>query len=403
MKVLVANVGSTSYKCRLFEMDTEAELAVGGVERVGSDQALVSFARGGTVVVDGLVESIPDHRSAVSRILSLLVESGAISSLDDIAAVGFKTVQGGSKNGSVLLSKDVTDAMEEYASVFPAHNPQYLSCIYYFKEIAPRLPLVGVFEPGFHDSIPEYARVFGLPYDWYEDYGVKKYGFHGSSFRYVTGVAPQRLGMDGKKIRLVACHLGGSSSICAFKDGASLDTSFSFTTQSGLVQSFRFGDVDPYVFLYMMEKRGIGFRELMEEAGSSGGLLGISGVGKDMRDLWAAVDGGNERARLAIDKLVYDIVRYIGQYYVLMEGMDAIVFSGGTGLYDHRLRAEVASKLAFLGLELDPVANLERSEGLKSAASSKVAVLTVNTNEEIIVARETAKVLALNVSEGGPR
>jgi len=393
MKILVANVGSTSYKCRLIDMDTETECAKGGVERVGSTDAILSYEKDGKPVVENRREAIADHREAVRRILDLMIESGVITSLRDVDGVGFKTIQAGSKNGSVLLTKEVTDAMEEYASLFPAHNPQYLSCIYYFREISPRTPLVGVFEPGFHLSIPEYARVFGVPYEWYETYQVKKYGFHGSSFRYVTSEVGKRLKLDMQQVKMIVCHLGGSSSICAFKDGASLDTSFSFTTQSGLIQSFRFGDIDPYVFLYIMEKKGISFREAIEEASSNGGLLGISGVSRDMREIRAAAEKGNGRARLAIEKFVYDIVRYIGQYYVLMEGLDVLAFSGGIGLYDHELRKEVAERLSFLGVELDEERNRERTEGIKSKDSSRITVITVNTNEEIIVARETMKVL----------
>ncbi len=398
MRILVANVGSTSYKCRLIDMETEAELAKGGIERVGSPDAVLSYEQGGKTIIDKRIEEVKDHRDAVRRILQFMTEGGAIASLSDVDGVGFKTIQAGDKNGSVLLTKDVTDAMEEYASLFPAHNPQYLSCIYYFKETSPRTPLVGVFEPGFHLEIPEYARVFGVPYEWYEKYQVKKYGFHGSSFRYVTSEVGKRLGLDMDRVRMIACHLGGSSSICAFKDGKSIDTSFSFTTQSGLIQSFRFGDIDPNVFLYIMGKKGISFAEALSEANTNGGLLGISGVGKDMRDIRDAADAGNARARLAIDKYVYDIVRYIGEYYVLMEGVDVIAFSGGTGLYDHDLRREVAQKLAFLGVELDEKKNLERAEGVKSKEGSKITIVTVNTNEEIIVAREAARV----IGEAGP-
>lgn len=394
MKILVANVGSTSYKCRLIDMENEAELAKGAVERVGSERAVVSFSVAGAEPRPDSVERIADHREAVARVLALMAESGIVSSLDEVAGVGFKTVQAGTRNGSVLLTPEVTDAMEEYATVFPAHNPQYLSCIYYFREIAPKIPLVGVFEPGFHLSIPEHRRIFGLPYEWYEKYGVRKYGFHGASFRYVSAEVPKRLNLDPKTVKMIICHLGGSSSICAFRDGVSVDTSFSFTTQSGLVQSFRFGDVDPYAFLYVMRKKGIGFEEALAEAASDGGLLGISGVSADMRDLREAAAAGNQRAALAIDKFVYDIVRYIGQYWVLLEGADVIAFSGGTGMYDWELRAAVAEKLAFLGIRLDPERNRERAEGIKSAPGSSVTIVTVNTNEEIVVARETARVVA---------
>jgi acetate kinase len=395
MKILVANVGSTSYKSRLIDMETERELAQGGVERVGSRDAVVSYRRGGETIVDNLVTPIRDHREAVQRILDFFIDgsAGVIGGIGEIAGIGFKAIQAGEKNGSVLLTKDVTDAMEGFASLFPAHNPPYLSCIYYFQEKAPGIPLVGVFEPGFHAGIPEHARIFGLPYEWYERYHVRKYGFHGASFRYVTGEVVRRLGLDPANSRIIACHLGGSSSMCAFKNGLSIDTSFSFTTQSGLLQTARMGDVDPYVFPYIMEKRGISLQEALAEASSKGGLLGISGIGGDMREIKEAAARGNSRARLAIDKLVYDIVRYIGSYYVLLQGVDVIAFSGGMGLNDADLRRGVIGQIAFLGVDLDEEKNHDSSEGVKTKPGSKITVITVNTNEEIIVARETMKVI----------
>jgi acetate kinase len=396
VKVLVANVGSTSYKSRLFDMDGERELAQGGVERVGSEDAIVSYRRGSETLVDNLVVPVRDHREAVRRILDLLTDprTGVIADARQVDAVGFKAVQAGEKNGSVLLTREVTDAMERFASIFPAHNPPYLSCIYYFQEALPGVPLVGVFEPGFHTEIPECAKVFGVPWDWYETWHVQKYGFHGASFRYVTGEVVRRLGLDPASARIIVCHLGGSSSMCAFTGGRSVDTSFSFTTQSGLLQTARVGDLDPFVLPYIMEKKGITLEQALAEASTKGGLYGISGVGKDMREIKAAAARGDRRAQLAIDKLVYDIVRYIGSYYVLLQGVDVIAFSGGMGLNDGDLRRSVVEKIAFLGVDLDGEKNSDRAEGVKTRPGSKITVITVNTNEEIIVARETMKVAA---------
>jgi acetate kinase len=335
----------------------------------------------------------------VRRVLDLLTDpsTGVIDSVERLDGVGFKAVQAGPRNGSVLLDRDVVAAMEDFAPLFPAHNPPYLACIAYFGEAVPRVPLVGVFEPGFHNDIPEEARVFGLPYEWYRDFHVRKYGFHGATFRYVTGEVVRRLGLDPARARIIACHLGGSSSICAFGGGKSIDTSFSFTTQSGVLQTARFGDVDPYAFLHVMRKKGITFEQALEEASTRGGLYGISGVGKDMREIKAAAAAGNARARLAIDKLVYDIVRHVGAYHVLLQGVDAIAFSGGMGTRDADLRARVIERVAFLGVDLDPELNRESAEGVKTRPGSKIAVVTVATNEEIVVARETARLL----SEGG--
>jgi acetate kinase len=395
MKILVANVGSTSYKCRLIDMVSETDLAKGGVEKVGSENAIISYSKGKNEIVKNLIQPIKNHRDAVQTILNYLLdkENGVISDLKEINGIGFKTIQAGEKNGSVLLTKDVTDAMESYASLAPAHNPPYLKCIYYFKEILPDTPLVGVFEPGFHTEIPEYARIFGVPYEWYEKYQVKKYGYHGASFRYVTGEVMNKLNLNSNNIRMIVCHLGGSSSICAFKDGKSIDTSMSFTPQSGLLQSARLGDIDPFVFPYIMEKKGISLDEALKEASNNGGLFGISGAGKDIREIWEAVDKGDKKAKLAVDKFVYDIVRYIGSYYVLLGGLDVLAFSGGIGLNDLSLRKMIIDKIAFLGIDIDIEKNNEKVEGLKTKPDSKIKVITVNTNEEIVVARETAKVI----------
>lgn len=395
MKVLVANVGSTSYKCRLIDMNTEEELASGAVEKVYSEDAIVSYSHKGKKVVDKEVMPIADHAAAVVKVLDYMSagEGKAVSSYDEIDAVGFKTVQAGPKNGSVLLTKDVTDAMEEYASLFPAHNPPYLKCIYHFQKIMPTTPLVGVFEPGFHTGVPEYARVFGVPYEWYEKYSVKKYGYHGASFRFVTNAVIDRLKLDRNNVKMIACHMGGSSSICAYKDGESIDVSMSFTSQSGFIQSARTGDIDPFVVPFVMEKTGKSMEEVFEYLGKKGGLLGISGVSSDIRDVEEAAEKGNKRARLAIDKLVYDAVRYIGSYYALLGGLDVIAFSGGIGMYDSYVRGRILEQISFLGIELDAEKHESRAEGLKTKDSSKIKVITVDTNEEIVVARETVKVV----------
>lgn len=395
MKILVANVGSTSYKCRLIDMSTEIDLAKGGIEKVGSENAIISYYKGNKEIVKDLVKPIKNHKEAVQLMIDFLVDkdNGVVGSIKEIDGVGFKTIQAGDKNGSVLLTKEVTDAMEAYASLAPAHNPPYLKCIYYFQEIMPDTPLVGVFEPGFHTEIPEYARVFGVPYEWYEKYQVKKYGYHGASFRYVTQEISKLLKIDLNNIKMIICHLGGSSSICAFKDGKSIDVSMSFTPQSGLLQSARVGDIDPFVFPYIMEKKNITLDESLKEASSNGGLFGISGVGKDMREIWSAVDSGNKRAKLAVDKFVYDIVRYIGSYYLLLGGLDILAFSGGIGLNDIRLRKIVLDKIKFIGIEIDEEKNNERTEGIKTKPESKIKVIALNTNEEIVVARETARVI----------
>jgi len=395
MKILVANVGSTSYKCRLFDMDSETELARGGVDKVGSQNAEISYGNPKTNAEMKGAEPVADHCEAVEKINRRLClpQTGAIRNLNELAAVGFKTVQAGELNGSVLLNTEVTNAMERYASLAPAHNPPYLKCIRYFREILPETPLVGVFEPGFHTGIPRYAKVIGVTHEWTQKHQVRKYGYHGASFRYVTESVIAKLGLPKDRVKIIACHLGGSSSVCAFQNGHSLDVSMSFTPQSGLVQSGRVGDIDPFVLPYIMEKKGITLQAALDELCKNGGLKGISGISGDMREIRTAAESGNVQAQLAIDKLVYDVVRYIGSYHVLMQGVDVIAFSGGIGFNDVKLRKAIIDRIAFLGIELDSARNAESTEGVKTRESSPIKVYCVNTNEEIVVARETKRVV----------
>jgi acetate kinase len=394
VKILVVNAGSTSYKCRLFDMDTASELARGGVERVGSAESVVSYCKTGSAAIEEKTAGIADHEQAARLINEYLCSpSGVMKNLSEIDGIGFKTIQAGEQNGSVFLSDKVIDAMERYAALAPAHNPPYIRCIRYFESILPHVPRVGVFEPGFHTQIPEYARVFGTPYEWYEKYHVMKYGYHGASFRYVTDYVVDKLKKNRMSVKIIACHLGGSSSVCAYKNGHSVDVSMSFTPQSGLVQSGRVGDIDPFVLPYIMEQKNISLEAALDELGKNGGLKGISGISGDVRDILKAADSGNVRAKLAIDKLVYDVVRYIGSFHALMQGVDAIAFSGGIGFNSPTLRAMVIERIAFLGIDLDNSKNEENSEGIKTKPCSKIHVVTVNTNEEIVVARETHTVI----------
>jgi acetate kinase len=395
VKILVVNAGSTSYKCRLFDMDTETELAHGGVERVGGKSAAVSYGTPGALHVDKLAASVTSHGDAVRLMNSYLCSrsTGVVADLAEIAAVGFKTIQAGDKNGSVLLSSDVLEEMERYAPLAPAHNPPYLDCIRYFRDILPGTPLVGVFEPGFHTEIPEYARVFGTPYEWYKRFGVRKYGYHGASFRYVTDYVVNTMNRSRESVRIIACHLGGSSSVCAYKNGRSIDVSMTFSPQSGLLQSSRTGDIDPFVLPYIMERKKITLGAALDELGTNGGLKGLSGVSGDMRDVLAAADAGNGRAALAIDKFVYDVVRYIGSFHAVMEGVDIIAFSGGIGFESARIRKMIVDRVAFLGIDLDPDENEKRRDGPKTRRGSTIAVVAVDTNEEIVVARETKRVI----------
>ena len=394
MKIIVCNIGSTSFKFHLINMTDEHVIARGHIERVGSENALSRFYRGADELALEEEKPVISQRIAVQCGLDFL-DKEIVDDLSEIDAVGFKAVQAGAENVSVILTEKVLRAMEEYRDLAPAHNPAYIEAIQMFGELMPGKALVGVFEPGFHVNRPEYAQVYGTPYEWYEKYGVRRYGYHGASLRYVTGETVRRLKLNPDDHKIVACHLGGSSSVCAFKNGVSIDTSMGFSPQAGLIQSSRTGDIDAFVVPYIMRKTGMSMDEVYRELGSNGGLKGLSGVSGDMRDILDAVKKGSKRAKLARDKYIYDITFYMGAYIVLMGGLDAVCFTGGTGQKDSELRREVLSSLAFLGLTLDNRANSENRERIH-AHDSKIAALVLETNEEIIVARETERVVRMN-------
>lgn len=390
---MVCNIGSTSFKFQLLDMNSEKRLASGYTERVGKDDAIIAYSIGNEKVVEETL-AVPSHREAVKHALNFLSDNknSLLSSLNDLDGIGFKTIQAGDKNGSVLLDEDVLQAMEEYRTLAPAHNPPYLTAIYMFRELLPETPLIGVFEPGFHTEIPDYAAVYGVPYEWYEKYGVKKYGYHGASHRYITGETVKHLGLPKDDHKVISCHLGGSSSICAFLNGISIDTSMGFTPQSGVIQGTRIGDMDPFILPYIMEKKGLSLEDVLKECSKNGGLAGISGLSADMREINTAIEQNNDQARLARDKFIYDIKRYIGEYIVLMEGLDAITFTGGIGQKDANLRSRILNSLEFLGLDLDTARNQNHAK-IISTEKSKIKVMVLETNEELVVAREAIKVI----------
>jgi acetate kinase len=391
VRIIVCNIGSSSFKMQLLDMPGEQERIRGVIERVGSEESSARYRVDGNEVASEPVV-IASQAEAVRHALRVVETSGVLGGLDEIDAVGFKTVQAGEENGSVLLTDRVLAAMERYQELAPAHNPPYLAAIRMFRELLPETPLVGVFEPGFHRSIPDYARVYGTPYEWIVQNGVVKYGYHGASHRYVTGETVRILGLKSDRHRIISCHLGGSSSLCAFKDGRSIDTSMGFTPQSGLIQGTRIGDMDPFVLPYIMKARQLSLEDALQECSSGGGLKGLSGISADMRDIKAAADGGDPRALLARRKFIYDIKRYVGEFLVLMEGLDAITFTGGIGQRDANLRAEVLSSLGFLGLRFNAARNASH-ERLITEPGSPIAALVLETNEELVVARETMKVI----------
>jgi len=393
MKIIVCNIGSSSFKFQLLDMTSEIQLARGYTERVGQTDAIINYWIGDQHVFT-TTTAIQSHREAVKHALDFLVkpEYKLLKNLQEIDGIGFKTIQAGEKNGSVLLTQDVLDAMEYYRDLAPAHNPPYLTAIYMFRQLLPEIPLVGVFEPGFHIHAPDYAKVYGTPYEWYEKYRVVKYGYHGASHRFVTWETVRVLNLPEDNHKIITCHLGGSSSLCAFKNGVAIDTTMGFTPQSGLIQGTRIGDLDPYVLPYIMHKKGITLEEALNECSQESGLAGLSGTSGDMREINTAIERGDKQAALAKNKFIYDIKRYIGEFMVLMEGLDAITFTGGIGQRDADLRQQVLSALSFLGLKINPEKNRTHSQ-IITTANSLIKALVLETDEEIVVARETVKVI----------
>lgn len=392
MNVLVPNLGSTSLKYQLLDMEGEHVLARGKIERIGSAEAAITTwnAAGESAQTTA---AIPHHRAAVEFLNERLCGGAGPAAID---AVGFKAIHGGPRyRGSFVVEDDLLSAMQEFVPVAPIHNPVYIQAMQIFREVLPGVPMVVVFETGFHVTIPDHAAVYGIPYEWTEKHGVRRYGFHGSSHRYISERVPQLLGRDAFGLRIVSCHLGGSSSICAIRDGKSVDSSFGFSAQSGMEHAARSGELDPFAVLYLMQRENLSADGIREVLGKKSGLLGISGVSTDLRDIEEAAAKGNHRARLAVDILVYEVKKYIGAFAAAMGGLDAIAFAGGIGENGWGVREAVCHEMEVLGISLDDAKNRERAttDRVISAANSKVAVLVVYTNEEIIVARETVRVL----------
>ena len=406
MKILIANLGSTSFKYRLFEVSAqsdavgdEQELARGGVERIGGQESRVYASLEGAGAAATEVETIqpvPDHGVALeAAIAQLTAEEGPLSSIADVAAIGFKAVHGGRVSGVVRVDDSVLEAMEEMADVAPAHNPPYVKAMKQLAERFPDVPLVAAFETDFHSTIPDRNARYAVPTEWVEKHLVRRWGFHGASHRFVAGRLLEN--MDQRPLRAVQCHLGGSSSICWTRDGQSVGTSMGMSPQSGLPQNNRSGDVDPYALLHVSKTTGRSLEDLLVELSTRAGLAGMSGTSGDMRDLEAAAANGNEAARVAIDVYVSSIRHWLGGGMVELGGLDAIAFTGGIGENSPATRAAVVAGLTDLGIEIDRTANKSGATGERriEAARSPVAIWIIPTNEEVIVARQTRNLLAL--------
>ena len=391
MNVLVINCGSSSLKYQLIDSQTEAVLAKGLCERIGIDGRLVYEKTGCDKEVTEA--AMPTHKQAIQLVLDALVNptTGAIADLTAIDAVGHRVVHGGEKfASSTVLTEEVIAVIEECNDLAPLHNPANLIGIRACQELMPNVPMVAVFDTAFHQTMPEVAYMYGLPYEYYEKYSVRRYGFHGTSHSYVSQRAAAVLGKDYSELKTIVCHLGNGASICAVNGGKSVDTSMGLTPLEGLIMGTRSGDVDPSILDFIAQKENLTLSEVMNVLNKKSGVEGISGVSSDFRDLAAAAKEGNHRAELAIDAFAYRVVKYIGAYVAAMNGVDAICFTAGLGENDAATRAKIVANLEYLGIAIDAEKNNIRGEEVViSTADSKVAVLTIPTNEELAICRET--------------
>jgi len=392
MKILVANLGSTSFKFRLFDMADERQLARGGVERIGS-----SSSRGFVEIHDFRQElefAAPDHAVAVRLCLEQLTAPGVgcLQDVGEVAAIGFKAVHGGRVEGVQRVTPEVLAAMEEMNTVAPAHNPPYIAAMRLLADKLPEIPLVAAFETGFHASIPARLRHYACPYEWAEQFQVRRWGFHGASHRYIANRIADLLGRED--LRVISCHLGGSSSLCAIRGRTSAATSMGMSPQSGLPQNNRVGDFDPFAIPVVMRASGKSLEEVLDALAERSGLLGLSGVSGDLRDIEAAAAAGNERARLALDVYVSEVRRSLGGMLVELGGLDALVFTGGIGENGASVRSAVCRDLQPFGIELDPAANeAATGESALHTTHSQTQIWIVPTNEELIVARQARDLL----------
>jgi acetate kinase len=401
VKVLVANLGSTSFKYRLFDLPEtagstggERELARGGVERIGAAESRV-YATAGSTKLEA-VKPVPDHAVALAAALEqLTAEGGPLKSVEEVAAVGFKAVHGGRVSGVVRVGPDVLAAMEEMAAVAPAHNPPYVKAMRLLGERLPKVPLVAAFETGFHATIPDRNALYAVPTEWVEKHLVRRWGFHGASHRFVATRVVELVAAK-QPLRAISCHLGGSSSVCWIRDGKSVGTSMGMSPQSGLPQNNRAGDFDPFALLHVAKQTGRGFEDLLAELSGKAGLAGMSGTSGDMRDLEEAAAAGSRRAQTAIDVYVASIRHWLGAGIVELGGLDCIAFAGGIGENSPLTRAAVLAGLADLGIAIDPQANEAKAAGEREigAKAARVKVWVIPTNEELIVARQTRDLLA---------
>lgn len=395
MKVLVINCGSSSLKYQLIDSETEVALAVGLCERIGIDGRLNHTPNGGEKVV--IEQAMPDHEVAIRMVLDALTNEnyGVIKNLDEIDAIGHRLVHGGEKfTKSVIIDDEVIAGVEECSPLAPLHNPANLIGVRACQAIMPGVPNIGVFDTAFHQTMEPVAYMYGLPYEYYEKYKVRRYGFHGTSHSFVSKRAIQMLNLDPDNSKIIVCHLGNGSSISAVKNGKVVDTSMGMTPMEGLVMGTRCGDMDPTIVEYLAHSLNKSLEEVMVILNKKSGVLGISGVSSDFRDLDKASNEGNERAKLAVEVFSYRTAKYIGSYIAAMNGVDAIVFTAGLGENNIVVRERVLNHFGYMGITLDKEANQIRGEEkIISTPDSKVTVAVIPTNEELAIAHETVALL----------
>ena len=396
MKILVLNCGSSSIKYKLYDMDDESVLAQGGVERIGLDNAFLKLTLpNGEKKI--LMHDMPDHKEGVNFVFQQLLseEYGAIKSLDEIDAVGHRIVQGGDLfEKSCLVNEGVEAGIESLCDLAPVHNAGHLKGIRAVDHLMPKVPQVTVFDNAFHSTMPPHAYLYAVPYELYEKYHVRRYGFHGTSHRYVSHRVAELMGKDIKDLKIITCHIGNGASVAAIKDGKVIDTSMGLTPLAGVMMGSRSGDIDPSAVTYLMNKLNMQPQEMADFLNKKSGVLGITGISSDMRDIENAAEEGNERARLALDMYNYRIKKYIGAYAAAMGGVDAIVWTAGVGENQIGTRLEACADLEFIGVKMDAEANNCRGvERLISTPDSRVQVWVIPTDEEIVIARDTMELV----------
>lgn len=387
MLILISNVGSTSLKFKLYDMPSELVLCDAKIERIGSKNGIYHYGNHHTKKEHNIdVVALNSYQDGIELFLKdLCGEDGVIKDIKEIEAIGFKTVISKGFNGTVELNEDVMKGMKDYLFIAPVHNAAYISAIEEFKQILPSIPMIGVFETSFHRTIPLKNKLYSIPFEWYEKYGIAKNGYHGASFTYLSKKALE----DGEYPHVIGCHLGGSSSICAILNGKSYDSSFGFSLQTGLPHANRSGDCDPYISLFL-ENKGLSKEEIIEGLSHKGGLLGLSKAANDFREIEQLAKDGDPQAKLTIDVFVTDIVRYIGSFYAEMGGFDKLVFTGGIGENSTLIRSEVCKMLKCFDLKIDEELNNNiPSDGYINTSESKIKVQVIKANEELGIAIET--------------